>query len=301
VAEHDDAAHGPAELGVAEQRAEPEREVRAEVGAARDLGDEGGAQGARERLGLVAGGVPGHDDGARLGVDLEADGSRTRRDGPGAGVDELGTGIGQGAERSRQRLAERDVEVHRAGHGGGAGIAVGVGRAEGGGDRAQGDGSDALGVDRPGQRGLEVTAPTHGDAEQAGLLRGLVGADAPQLDGPVGGEHDHRDAAVVGLEHRGVQVGHGRAGGGHDDGGHARLDGEAECEEACGALVDAHPEAEATGPLELGGGEGQRLGAGTGAEHDLADPGVDERREDGDGPVGRDAAGRRGRTVVDRR
>ena len=51
--------------------------------------------------------------------------------------------------------------------------------------------------------------------EDAGLLGGLVRAGAAQLVGPVGADDHERGAGVVGLEHRGVQVGDGRAGRRH--------------------------------------------------------------------------------------
>ena len=56
-----------------------------------------------------------------------------------------------------------------------------------------------------------VVEPAHRVAVELHLVDGLAGAGVAQLGRAVGGAHDQRHAAVVGLEHRGVEVGRGGA------------------------------------------------------------------------------------------
>ena len=99
---------------------------------------------------------------------------------------------------------------------------------------------------------------------------------AVQLLRPVGGEQDERHTGVVRLEHSRVQVGHGRAGGRHNEHRRLRLDGDPEREESSYPLVDPHSHPDQPGPLEVGCGERERLRARSGAHDDVADAATDE-------------------------
>ncbi len=173
-----------------------------------------------------------------------------------------------------QRLAERQVEVHRL---------VGVGP----GHRA---------ADQPAPDGvLPAAALGHGElhgvgrrAEHAPLVHGLVGAGAVQLDRPVGGQHQQRHPGVVRLQHGGVQVGHGRARGADHGGepgpagvGAARgvlgqALGQAEGQEAGAALVHPHVQGEPLPHGRLVQRERQRGVARAGAEHHVPHVVADE-------------------------
>ncbi len=135
---------------------------------------------------------------------------------------------------THQRLAEREVQVHRA-----AGTPQPRHRADVhlGGQRAPG----VVGG-RVGHPGIAEVA--HRPPEQVLLVDGLRGAHAVQLGGPVGGAHDHGHPGLVGLDHRRVQLdGRGPAGGEHDGratGGQAQP----ERQEAGGPLVVVHVQAQ---------------------------------------------------------
>ena len=97
-------------------------------------------------------------------------------------------------------------------------------------------------MDRPGVRGQRPTGSRHGtqhepvetvvSGEAGGngaeeprcrsvnpfLGGGLVGAGLPHLVGTIGRAHDERNSAGVGLQHRGMQVGHRCPRGRHDHG-----------------------------------------------------------------------------------
>src|SRR5699024_8455973 len=124
----------------------------------------------------------------------------------------------------------------------------GQGPGRGGDDRAQFGGGGLVGGG-----GGQVHGQAHERAEHPRLPGGLVRAHLAQLGGTVRREHQQRDARVVGLHHRGVQV-RGRGAGGGDDGGGMRrvVAADPERGERRGALVDAHVGAD---PLpRLGGG-----------------------------------------------
>jgi hypothetical protein len=74
--------------------------------------------------------------------------------------------------------------------------------------------------------------------------------------GSVGGHDDERDACVVRLEHRRVQVGDGGAGCRDDRDRHPRSAGQTEREEPGAALVDPHVQPQVTGAL----GRHERVG-----------------------------------------
>ena len=87
-------------------------------------------------------------------------------------------------------------------------------------------------------------------AEEAHLVGGLVGTGAPHRRRPVGGDHDQRYAGVGGLQHGRVEVRGGCARRAEDDGGPVAALGQAEREEAGGALVDPRVQRD---PARLGG------------------------------------------------
>ena len=124
--------------------------------------------------------------------------------GPRLAVRAARAGSGPGSRVGDQRLAQRDVELHRPRVG-----AAGTGS----GRQYSAGGRSPRGVERvhPLRRVLGQPEADRGadlGAEVAQLLHGLVGAGAEQLVGPVGRQHDQRHPRVVGLHHRRAQVGH---------------------------------------------------------------------------------------------
>ena len=68
------------------------------------------------------------------------------------------------------------------------------------------------------QVGGQIHTQAQGRCEEPGLLGGLAGAGADQLVGPVGTDDEQGDAGGVGLTDGRMEVGDGRARGGHDGG-----------------------------------------------------------------------------------
>ena len=97
-----------------------------------------------------------------------------------------------------QRLAERQVQVHRAGA---------APRPRPGAARLRQAWRDRLVGD------AGVVEPAHGAAVEVGLVDGLRGADVAQLGRPVGGADEQRHAGLVGLDDGGVEVRRRRAAG----------------------------------------------------------------------------------------
>ena len=102
-----------------------------------------------------------------------------------------------------QRLAQRDVELH--------GSRVGTARTLGRHQYSARRGAP-LGVERGHRLGgalgqSEADGGADLGAEVAELFHRLVGARAEEVVGPVGTQHDQRHAGVVGLHHRGAEVG----------------------------------------------------------------------------------------------
>ena len=108
---------------------------------------------------------------------------------------------------------------------------------------------------------------------------------------------------VVRLERGRQQV--RRRGAGRADHGrrHPRLASDAERGEPGDPLVDAHVQADDAAALELGGDEGERLRARSGAQDDVPDAELDERAEEGGCGIRRRRArvGAVGRSTVSRR
>jgi len=224
MTEHDRAFDPAAQIGGQQQLTVRRHQIRAEPGAAADLGQQGPAPGASEFLGLGAGAGSRDDHGARTARDEEYRfGAVGGQDGLGEHSSRFGESgrardqFGRQGDRGRQRLPEGKVQLHR----------TRVERAEAGrGIRCpagQGDGGARLGA-RAVRCGL-IDAQARRHAEQAGLQGGLVRADAAQLARPVGRQQDHGHPRVVRLEHRGVEVRHGRARGADDQRRPAGLDG----------------------------------------------------------------------------
>ena len=138
---------------------------------------------------------------------------------PVGGVERLGLG--------RERLAQREVEVHRAGPLAGGGP---VGAA---GERAVMDRRLAAGL-----VGADLDEPLDRAPVELQLVDRLAGADLAQLGRAVGGEHDQGHARLQRLDHGGMQVRGRRTRGAGDGDGPARRLGHAEREEAGAALVE---------------------------------------------------------------
>ena len=155
----------------------------------------------RGQVRVHAGAVTGDDDGVGGQVDVQRLVEGDRRGvgprlavGPARRASSPSGFVGIG----HQRLAQRDVELHRSG--------VGGARTRGGHQHPAGRRSP-LRVERVQSRSgassarPEADVRAHLGAEVAQLLHGLVGAGAQQLVGPVGAQHDQRHPRVVGLDH----------------------------------------------------------------------------------------------------
>jgi hypothetical protein len=225
-------------------------------------GVRGGGLGDGRQAGQVrmhAGAVAGDDDGVGGEVDLQRLVERHRRGvGPRLAVGPAGRETDGTRARifqaGHQRLAQRDVELHRAGVGG---ARPGRGGEHPAGGRAPLRIEGIKSVGGPfGQ--AQADGRAHLGAEVAQLFEGLVGAGAQQFVGPVGAQHDQRHAGVVGLHDGGAHVGH--RGARRHRHAHRRALGQrqADRQEAGGAFVDAHVQAQAPGAVGVGQGEGQR-------------------------------------------
>ena len=221
------------------------------------------ARGRRRRLGdrrqmvqvrVHAGAVPGDDHRVGGQVDVQRLVERHRRRvGPRSAA---GTALGSVLSArlvgvvggGHQRLAQRDVELHRP--------RVGRPRSHG---RHQNPARcrPPLGVEgieftrRPTQFGCQTQADVgpHLAAEVSQLLERLVGAGAQKFVGPVGRQHDQRNPGVVGLHHRRTQVRHrGARRHRHTDRGALR-GGQPDRQEARGAFVDAHVQSQPAGAV----------------------------------------------------
>ncbi|SQC36736.1 Uncharacterised protein [Rothia kristinae] len=223
--------------------------------------------------------------GAR-GVGHDGLEGRVRQRGGGLGL-EAGHAVGPGAQDLAhapvrvQGLVEGAVDLHGAARPqGGLGPVLGVATGQGG----EGVGESG-GLRAGGLLGVvgEVHADPHVGAEDAGLVRGLVGAGAAQPRGPVRAEHGQGDLGVVGFHDGRQQLPDRGAGGGHHRRRRAGGLGQAQGGEAGGALVDAHVHLQRPG---VGGGRqrvGQGRGPGAGGDHRVPHPRADQRVQDGDG------------------
>ena len=156
-----------------------------------------------------------------------------------------------------------------------------------------------------GQVGGQIHHQPGGAPEQARLFRGLIGACAHELVGPVGGEQQEGDACGVGLADGGVEVGHSGARGGHDGcrphGAAQRVGaGDAQGDESGTALIEDHPQAQRALLLGLGQGVGKGGVARAGAQHRLAHALRHQRLDHGQGRCHRWRARRGRRGVVGR-
>ena len=196
-----------------------------------------GERGQRRGQARVALGPPGDDDRLRPHPQLvlealeqpvggDAAGQRPRHPRPAALAAGHDLDVRDPVAVREQRLAQREVEVHRPG----PAVDRGVERAAG--ELAQP--ADAGGA---GRVVVDLEVPLGGAAVELDLVDRLPGADVAQLRRAVGGQHEQRHARLVGLDHGGRVVGGGGAGGAGDRGGDAGRLGQAEREEGGAALV----------------------------------------------------------------
>ena len=223
--------------------------------------DEGALRQSQRRRGV----------GARGGVGLRRTGTglrfRVRR--PSLGPRRV-TGVGH------ERLAQRDVEVGRAGRTGAR--LCGRRGAPGDSNGPHRGGSPRRGVaDVGGDLGLEADDV----AEHPGLRRRLVRTDAAQLGRPVGADDEERHEPVVGLEDRGVEVRHGRAGRRDDGGRHPAQLRQTEREEPGRAFVDPHVETEPARPVRALQGVCEGCRPGARGEDDVPHPRGEQAVDDG--------------------
>ena len=125
-------------------------------------------------------------------------------------------------------------------------------------------------------RGSEFMEKAEHRTKDGPLVDRLVGADVTQPRRSIRGQHDHRDAAVMCLQHGGVQVRDGGAGSGDHGGRSARTAGQPQRQEPGGAFVDPDVQPDPSGGIGLVQGHRQRRVAGTGRKHDLGDPAGDQ-------------------------
>ena len=169
-----------------------------------------------------------------------------------------------------QRLAEREVQVHRPRR---AARALRLGhrpRRE----RAPGAARRIVGHTGLGE-------PAHRPAEQVDLVDGLRRPDVVQLRRTIGGARQQRDVRVVSLDDGRVELHGGRPAGGQHDGGVSGGETEPERVEARGALVEVHVQADVGAGMQR---QRERRRPRTGREHRVGDPGahplVDDRRRE---------------------
>ena len=161
-----------------------------------------------------------------------------------------------------QRLAQRQVQVHRAGHA--------ARRAAGQGPGPAGQRAPVPGQARPGLGHADLAEPAHRVPVQLELVDGLVGAGAAQLGRPVGGQHQQRHAGLVGLDDRGVEVRRGRARGAQHRGGPAAGLGQAQGQERRRPLVDPNVQPQLAALARVEQRQRQRRAARAGGHDGLA-------------------------------
>ena len=129
--------------------------------------------------------------------------------------------------RARSGSRKREVQVHRPGP-----------PVDRGPERAAGELAQPLHARRAGGVVVDLEVPLGGAAVELDLVDRLPGADVAQLRRAVGGQHEHRHARLVRLDHRGRVVGGGGARGAGQRGREAGRLGQAEREERRAALVE---------------------------------------------------------------
>ena len=229
--------------------------------------------------------APAGEDQPTLGVQqlCDADDGYERRS---LSVVATGTTVArwQLADLAEERLAERQVEVHRA-------------------SRCRGD---APAAERPPAAGggrignTRVVEPAHRAAVQVGLVDRLRCADVAQLRWTVGGDDEHRDVGQPAFDDGRMEVGRGRAARAQQHGG-AAVEPEAEGDERRRPARRGRRAARSSVAL----GEGQRhrraarSGGDDGVADAVADPLVDERGAERRLDVGRaHLADQRSRSVA---
>ena len=223
-----------------------------------------------DRVRAHAGIGPDHDDPVPDGGEIVGRGRHRRgiRRGPARVRDHEGRAVGPARrvhERRAgrdQRVREREVQVHGPRPPRSRGC-----------DRATCQGAP-FGTDPRAIGGhLDRGEPAHRGPEESDLADGLGRPDVLERRRPVGGAHEKWHPAVVGLEHRRVQVrGRGTRGGEH----HRRPAGgpaDPERHERAGPLVEHHPDAD---PAVVRERQGQRGRARSRAHDCIAHAGTDQ-------------------------
>ena len=169
------------------------------------------------------------------------------------------------AGRRDERVAEREVELHRPGRD----------VREGAGGSAQGglDGAERVVARR------HVGGEADMLAEEVRLHGGLVGPGAAELLGPVGREDHERHGRMIGLHHGRHQVPDGGARGGQHGRGSAGGQGQTQRGEPGVAFVDPDQQLHPAGGVGLGKGVGHRRRTGPRRHHDVAHAGADQGRD----------------------
>ena len=184
---------------------------------------------------------------------------------------------GPGVRQARhQRIPQRQVQVHRPGK---APVRPGRRRPRVAGQRPPVGIHPRAGLRHPG-----LGEPADRPAVEFQLVNGLVGAGAAQLGRPVGGQHQQRDAGLVRLDHRGVEVGRRRPrGADHRDRPPAGL-GQPQGQERRRPLINPHMQAQpARGRALLPQRDGQGRAARAGGQHGLPQAAAHQLVNQGDG------------------
>ena len=170
---------------------------------------------------------------------------------------------GSGAGPADERLAERQVEVHRPG------------RPR---PRAPGAASDRHVAGAAGVGDAGIVEPPHGAAVEVGLVDRLRRADVAQLGRAVGGHDEHRHVRQAGLDDGRVEVGRRRAARAQQH-GRRPAEPEPEGDERRRPLVvdDVHGERPAAPSRASAIGVLREPGATTAWRDAVGDPLVDER------------------------
>ena len=211
----------------------------------------GHASGDEERARRIRDDLPERRDALRARLARRKREAAPRLAGGSPRFERRGPRMGEIGRFGFERLAEGQVQMHRA-SGGAEAFADGViDRREHRGERRRGAGFGQL------------EAPARVAAENILLADGLVRAGFKQLEGAVSREHEHRHRVRRGFDDGGEVVGHGGAGGADKHGGHSGRPRVAERVEGRRALVGEHAESR----LRVRGhGERQRRRARAGGD-----------------------------------
>ena len=129
--------------------------------------------------------------------------------------------------------------------------------------------------------------------EDPGLLDGLRGPAATEIHRTIGSDPHERNAAVIGFDRRGQELGHGSAGSGEDGDGLARSLAEAEGEEGGGSLVEMMPDTQIQILTSFQKRTNERNIAGSGADDEVHHPESGKAAKNGSGEGGVGGHGKR--------